>query len=625
MKTTLLMIGPLMFLMTAGSPAKTSEFVWTPEGLEPAPIILPEDPTEENLIAATTLADYVEKISGNRPDLVLGTESTPDRAVWIGINPALAAVLPDADLEFPHPEEILILSTADHLVIAGRDRLAGEEEIQVEFGTANAVYTFLHDHLEVRWFMPWPDSVWEDYPVQEAIVIPEMAWRFHPPFRRWVMHPSRPVPWDRFHRLRLDSYSYHAGHGFTDWWEKYHEEHPDWFALRPDGSRTPQKWGDSPNPQAAKLCVSNPGVARQWIDNAEKLLNAHPERSMVSASPNDGGGFCVCDYCRAWDHPDAPPGVLTERYVKFWNILARGLKERFPDREVYVGAYAYSAYKSPPISAELEPNIVIGYVGHFPLAHDELSDREKADWLAWADKASAIVFRPNLFHYSGGWIGLPTLSMNRTIEDFRFLAENQCIGLEVDTLPHSWATQGLQYYVMARLAYDPLQDGPALLNDFYQRAFGPAATPIKAYFELMEEAHERVLKDIRHSSGWAREAVAVYQKLYTPDLLEKARTLLEQAAEAAADAPEKFPERIAYLTRGFEIVDLQIEIMQVMQRVRESEGKDVEAVTRAVELCALRDERIAKAGVRFPEFYQRRVPDHLGPPSERFLEAAGIK
>ena len=45
--------------------------------------------------------------------------------------------------------------------------------------------------------------------------------------------------WVRFQRMVLDSLSLEAGgHGFGNWWERYHETHPEYFALQPDGTRS---------------------------------------------------------------------------------------------------------------------------------------------------------------------------------------------------------------------------------------------------------------------------------------------------------------------------------------------------------------------------------------------------
>ena len=77
--------------------------------------------------------------------------------MWIGYQPALDELFPDLDFDFKHPEEILIAASGTHVVIAGRDRWDPEhltvegidERIvgrQQEYGTVNAVYTFLQDH-----------------------------------------------------------------------------------------------------------------------------------------------------------------------------------------------------------------------------------------------------------------------------------------------------------------------------------------------------------------------------------------------------------------------------------------------------------------------------------------------
>ena len=60
--------------------------------------------------------------------------------------------------------------------------------------------------------------------------------------------------------------------------------------------------------------------------------------------------------------------------------------------------------------------------------------------------------------------------MTKTIEDFRFLADNKCAGIEVDVLRGHWATQGPEYYLMAQLTYDPYQDGVAALLKKAQQA-----------------------------------------------------------------------------------------------------------------------------------------------------------
>ena len=56
------------------------------------------------------------------------------------------------------------------------------------------------------------------------------------------------------------------------------------------------------------------------------------------------------------------------------------------------------------------------------------------------------------------------LSIAQTIKNLKFAVENRCIGIFIDSVWEHWATQGPQYYVMAQLAWDPRQDGQAILS-----------------------------------------------------------------------------------------------------------------------------------------------------------------
>src|SRR5690606_17818322 len=158
----------------------------------------------------------------------------PQSAIWVGYQPDLKALFPKIDLELRKPEEIRIVSNDAHLAIFGRDRFDGDE--QVEFGSAHAVSTFLQRHLDVRWL--WPGELGRDVIHRPTIRLESIDYRYHPPFRdRTFRYPrqrtAQPVIrwWDIHHRGR-GSLTSKAHHAFTDWWEKYSESHPEYFALQ---------------------------------------------------------------------------------------------------------------------------------------------------------------------------------------------------------------------------------------------------------------------------------------------------------------------------------------------------------------------------------------------------------
>ncbi len=618
------MSGLLAVLTLAAAGVQAEPFLLVEAGQARVPVIVEEHASEPTLEAVRDLVAYIRKISGAHVELLTGApDPLPEHAVWIGTHAALPDLFPEADLAFQYPEEILNLSNGQHLLIAGRDRKIGTN--QVEYGTANAIYAFLEKQLDVRWL--WPGDLGEDVIRRDTISLPAFEYRHHPVMLKRHFWPRNPRDWHVRQRLLNYSYPLHCGHGFTDWWEKYGETHPEYFALQPNGTRNPPRSGTD-----VKLCISNPEVWAQWLDNAETQLKADPTIRVLSATPNDGPWHCSCENCRAWDHPDAPQGSLTERHVKFWNILARGLKERFPDREVYVGAAAYAAYYAPPVAEKLEPNVAIAQVGHFPLTDPENRADAKRDWKKWADLATIMWYRPNLFYWAGGVWGLPEVAMQRTIEDFRFLAENKCIGIEVDVLRNVWSTQGPQYYLMAQLTYDPFQDGAAVLADYYRRGFGPAAGAIETYWTMLEEACDAIMADpeFKIGSGSRYKLPPIFERVYSEERMARIEEALRQAEAQAADS-ELYRKRVAYVRTGFDYTRLLVRTIPLMTRVRESQARDREAVAQA----KANWDAIAELSDQAPSFalpvknirdsfiggngYQGGMQDYLGPPSDQLL------
>lgn len=589
------------------------------------PISVDKNAAKETLAAAKTLADYIQKISGAKPEIILNdSTNAPERAIWVGLQPKLKKVMPNLKLDFQYPEEILLANDGENVVIVGRDRVAGDK--QLEFGTVNAVYAFIEKKLGVRWL--WPGELGEDVIKNETIALPPFEYRFHPVFRQRHFWPRQPRDWHLKQRLYLYSLPRLGGHSFTDWWDKYHETHPDYFALLPNGKRAPVR-----DKSTVKLCVSNPDVWNQWLDDTVKELRDDPTLMVVPAMPNDGPGHCVCERCRSWDHPDAPKKSLTERHVKFWNELAKGLRARVPDRDAYVGALAYAAYLAPPIDESLEKNIAIAYVGHFPLTSEENRKETKKAWKEWADKTTLMIYRPNLWYWAGGVWGFPEVAMKKTIEDFRFLADNKCVGMTIDSMRGVWSTQGPQYYLMAQLAYDPYQDGEAVMKDYYQRGFGPAAEDIQHYWTMMEDARDAIVSqpDFKLGSANRYKLPDIFARVYSEAFLNRADEILKRAEAKVADS-DLYRRRVAFVRTGFDFTRLLIRCIPVMTKIRDGEDprERKAAIERAKEIWG-KIERLADEAAPFAlpfknicQFiqgtgYQGRMGDYFGPPSEDLI------
>jgi len=591
---TALLLAPLAALHAA-------DFLLVAKDNPPVPIIVFKDAPPRTRDAAVTLADYIAKISGQKPEVIDGEpKAMPERAIWIGVQPVVKSLFPKTDFDFKQPEETLIVANEKHLVIAGRDRwnpahmeakgrLAMKTGIQQEYGTANAVYSFIQEQLGVRWL--WPGE--EDVIKRERIAIAPMERRYHPQIRarggmlvRTSLGDNKESAaglWARFQRVQLDSMDMTGGHGFGDWWEKYGAAHPDYFAAAPDGSRTAVK----PRENNTKLCASNPKVWQQWLEDVSVEVRSNPVLRVINVSPNDGytSGHCTCVNCLAWDHPDGEKvewtfgggvkfqGVShTDRDVRFANTLARLLKQRFPDRELFVQLNAYGLARNPPLGVVPDDNVVISSVANFHLRSPAERKLPMQQHAGWAKVTKHLMWRPNLGSPAGLSWGMPDVAMTLAGEDFRFAAGTHCLGLYFDLIWQHWANQGPHYYTLAHLAWNPQADVAAVMDDYYQRGFGPAAAEVKAYWQLLERTRMEFVAEEP-----SRHRAFDLPKKYTPELFVQAQAHLDAAAKKLTAADEKYRRRLHFIQYGLDYAKLGVDTRASMQKLEASKGQEAAA------------------------------------------------
>jgi hypothetical protein len=585
--------------------ARDGQLMLVEDGNAPVPIVVRPDAPPLTRRAADELADYIQKTGGSRPEVIADEiQRVPERAIWVGYQPAVKTLFPDVDFDFQHPEEILIAASDRHLIIVGRDRwdldhlvVQGiDEQIvgkQQEYGTVNAVYTFVQDQLGVRWL--WPGELGEDIARRGTISVAPFVYRYHPQIRarggafNFSMLGNkgygRAHDWTRLQRLQLGSLELSGGHAFSDWWDRFHETQPELFALQPDGTRS-----GHPSPRTAKLCQSNPAVWKQWLADVEQQLRQDPTRTTFNGSPNDGwsSGHCVCEHCRVWDHPDGEPRLmhwdhyreerpaLSDRHVTFANRLGQLLKERYPERDYYVLMLSYGHSRPAPVRARPADNVIMVSVANF-FGRTHLVDRgstrgttHREQYRAWGQLAAHVMWRPNTGSPAGWQQGLPDLSITQTIDNLKFVADNHCIGIFIDAVWEHWATQGPQYYVMAQLIWNPQQDAQAVLDDYYRRGFGPAAGNVRAYFEMLERARMAYVEEHGYESG-----VFGFVQLYTDELRQRAEEHLHHAAMAAEDGPEIYRRRVEFVRAGWDYSRQLIASIRLMDGYWNAPGPEI--------------------------------------------------
>lgn len=484
-------------------------------------------------------------------------------------------------------EEARIFIESNRIGLLGNDEPAYVGSSRRWNGTYYAVVEFIRKRLGVYWI--WPGELGEVYDTRHTLEIELGTWSWVPKIK--LVRELAYYDSVRFINLAGEYFQYSAanpeayvvrnalvedthtwakrqrmgrvphvnlGHSFTDWWSLYGKDHPDWFAKPP--ARTAQMGGEG-----VKFNLSNPELQNQMFDTWKQAWEDNPHRhKFFPISPNDSRGFDTRPETRAWDAPElarysdkeiwnSREPILSDRYVKFWNIIARRVKEVDPD--VRLLTLAYRNYQAPPLGDErIEDNIVLAYHGGEGYYPDDRHLRD--EWIGWTERGASLVWRPNLLH-SGH--GTPYLFSRMVYEDYQFLQEHGMVGVLFDSLAGHWGLQGLTYYVLAEL-FSRAEASYEQLAGEYFGAFGPASAAIREFHEFFEERTAQMPAIMRSQNlvpnetwgGWWGAHIRIIPYLLTSDVVSHADALIKRAEEAVADFDAPYRERVGVVKTAFE-------------------------------------------------------------------------
>jgi hypothetical protein len=387
----------------------------------------------------------------------------------------------------------------------GKVKLLGATEL----GVSNAVYRFL-EILGCRWFFQSP--AWDVYPSLPTLSFdvnetdrPEVLSRYFGYPRGDHFEKTDPpagealFTWWRKNRVgkSLKAGTGHCAHLIRGRFQKEFDAHPEYNALV-KGERGTSRWG--------QLCVTNPRVIEMAIQYAREQLDKDPSADMVGVGPDDGGGYCTCPECVKLGDPGNQAFHLA-------NAVARAVQQSHPGK--LVGLLAYNWHCDPP-DFPLEPNIYVelttALLMNTKYGFNELLVR-------WPKHCKYF----GLYDYWAvyDWIRdrLPsgrTGNMTYVVEKIPLYARSGICALCAES-GTSWGSQGLGYYLGGKLLWNSSEDVETLRNDFYEKAFGPAAAAMKTYYERVD-------------SGKSPMVGPTFYRLCVDDL--------EKAVKAAAGHPD---------------------------------------------------------------------------------------
>lgn len=397
-------------------------------------------------------------------------------------------------------------------------------------GTANGVYTFLEEYLDVRWLMP--GELGRDVPAKSTFILENIDRKVVPVFygMRTLSHHFYETNKSQRHnagiwqdRMKLGgTANYDFGHNqwrglnrvltpgisyaesknpTTDAIQNLYQKHPEWFAMNKEGSRP------APRSHSAKLETTNQEFVQWYADRIVTYLKSSERPSAFSLSPSDGRNYsrspesvALYDPIPSYDpiaesrrENDFP--VVSSLIAKWYYDVSKAVAKQYPQGRL--SGYIYQDYIYPPQKTDVKlpdnfiPMIAPSSVYGYGLYHEPVQKYFRNVMAEWAEvisgdwyyydlpaqmlRQSGALLRGANFPGSTGIITPTAPDLLNII--FRQLEKSRIKGSVIYGTP-SGNNGALSNYLLAKLQWDPALDANEVQKEWLYRAYGLEAGAI---------------------------------------------------------------------------------------------------------------------------------------------------
>jgi hypothetical protein len=474
----------------------------------PITIYAASDASAPEQVAARDLALWLGKVTGqmvpirNEP---ANASALASNAILVGAGKLARSSFPDVPFDKLGDEEVVLKSKGQLLLVAGgRPR-----------GTVYAVDRLLY-RAGFRFWTPWATAVpsktvtFADLHVQEK---PKFEARdpfwFHAFDRDWARRNASNSMHSHLTEEdggRIDYEGFvHTFYPLVPPAEHF-AAHPEWYSLI-DGKRTADR---------AQLCTTNPELRKFIVEQVRAKLKANPSVRIVSISQNDWYGACQCDNCKAIDDAEGTPAGSV---LALANYVAADIEKDYPNVAIDTLAYQYT--RKAPLHLRPRPNVIVRLCSIECSFSQPLTDPMNAsfakdirDWSRLTDRLYVWNYVTDFPNYMVPFPNWYVIGPNE-----RFFAANGVKGLFEQGAYQSYGSSmaELQAWLQAQLLWNPEQDDRALIREFCEGYYGPAAKPIMAYLDVMAAAakpHPMTIWTGPDSDIFTYEAVMESERLW---------------------------------------------------------------------------------------------------------------
>ena len=382
----------------------------------------------------------------------------------------------------------------------------------------------------------------------------------------------------------------------------YGKAHPEYYSFI-SGERRPGNH--------SQWCLSNPEIFEIVANRIDSIFKANPGRNTISVSQNDGNDtYCQCPECKKVNEYEGSPSGC---YIRFLNRLA----ERFPDKQISTLAYLFTMH--PPKHVKPLPNVNIMLCDIDCKREVPLTDNESGrDFVkameGWAKISNNIFVWDYGINFDNVVAPFPNFHiLKKNIQLFKrnhatmlFEQVNGSLGTDFSEM---------RAYIIGKLMWNPELDADSLMKTFMKGYYGPAATYLYRYQQMLTGA--------LLSSGtplWIYDSPITHKKgMLNANLRKAYNELFDEAEKAvAADSARLAHVRIARLPLRYSELEI----------ARTENGNGKASIEKALEtfrnICA-------KYGVTTLNERNNNVEDYCRLYRQRFLpsdtknKAAGAK
>jgi Domain of unknown function (DUF4838) len=495
------------------------------------------DPTVHGF-AAYELREYIYDItgvylptSGTLPEIKIGDDASPDS--WT------QTIKDNMD-----SHGYRIAKSGSSILIAGNN----------DDGTANGLYAFIDKGLGVRWLSGIPEIT--HVPLSDFLAIGAIDIVEAPDIKGHTYAPGINTQtgltegdlddyflWYR--RNRLGGKIYPCSHNYSVALNTntYASSNPEFYSYV-NGARV--------NPFTAdwQICHSDVDAAAEvakWA-NAQSSTVRQTDfgptmENHVFVTANDNHVWCECTPC-------ANLGTTTDQAIYMLENVATDVEDSHPGRTI--AFYAYSDLDVPPsdTSTALESNLMpviarYGYTG--TKAYNDTGNTSGFDDVVtdWAGISTQWGIRE---YYTFVPV-VPWPNARVLAENCEWLATQGCEYINAELLGMT-PMDNIAWYMAAKKSFNSDLDIEDLLDDYFDKYYGPASANMKLWFETAATAFS--------ASAYAGDYDALKDDVYTSTVRDTMHSKIDAAKLQATASPYK--ERVEAAEISLDILDAWVEM-----------------------------------------------------------------